>query len=161
MRKYRTTEAIKDVWPAAERILVCIGPHPLSYRLVRAARRMAAGLHAHWFTVYVETPSHSKLSEKDRNRVTRTLQLAEQLGAQTATLSGASVQEELLSYSRRQNVSKIIIGKPAKARWKEKLFGSIVDDLIRRSGNIDVYVISGDAQAPQEQTRARCYIRNE
>jgi two-component system sensor histidine kinase KdpD len=152
MRKYRNAEAIKEVWPVAERILVCIGPHPLSYRLVRAARRMAAGLHAHWFTVYVETPSHSNLSEKDRDRVTRTLQLAEQLGAQTATLSGPNVQEELLSYSRRQNVSKIIIGKPAKARWKEKVFGSIVDDLIRRSGNIDVYVISGDAQAPSERS---------
>jgi two-component system sensor histidine kinase KdpD len=152
MRKYRSAEAIKEVWPVAERILVCIGPNPLSYRLVRAARRMAAGLHAHWFTVYVETPSHSNLSEKDRSRVTRTLQLAEQLGAQTATLSGPNVQEELISYSRRQNVSKIIIGKPAKARWKEKIFGSIVDDLIRRSGNIDVYVISGDAQATSERS---------
>jgi two-component system sensor histidine kinase KdpD len=159
MRKYRNAEAIKEVWPVAERILVCIGPHPLSSRLVRAARRMAAGLHAHWFTVYVETPAHSNLSEKDRDRVTRTLQLAEQLGAQTATLSGPNVQEELLSYSRRQNVSKIIIGKPAKARWKEKLFGSIVDDLIRRSGNIDVYVISGDAQAASERSEVSFFAK--
>ena len=159
MRKYRRAEAIKEVWPVAERILVCIGPHPLSYRLVRAARRMAAGLHAHWFTVYVETPAHSKLSERDRNRVSRTLQLAEQLGAQTATLSGPTVQDELLSYSRRQNVSKIIIGKPAKARWKEKLFGSIVDELIRRSGNIDVYVISGDAQADTERSESATFSK--
>jgi two-component system sensor histidine kinase KdpD len=69
------------------------------------------------------------------------------------------VQEELLSYSRRQNVSKIIIGKPAKARWKEKVFGSIVDDLIRRSGNIDVYVISGDAQAPSERSEESFYAK--
>jgi two-component system sensor histidine kinase KdpD len=159
MRKYRNAEAINEVWPVAERILVCIGPHPLSSRLVRAARRMAAGLHAHWFTVYVETPRHLNLSEKERARVTRTLQLAEQLGAQTATLSGPNVQEELLSYSRRQNVSKIIIGKPAKARWKEKLFGSIVDDLIRRSGNIDVYVISGDAQAASERAEVSFFAK--
>ena len=157
MRKYRSAEAIKDVWPVAERILVCIGPHPLSYRLVRAARRMAAGLHAHWFTVYVETPATSKSSEKDRNRVARTLQLAEQLGSQTATLSGTNVQEELISYARRQNISKIIIGKPAKARWRERAFGSIVDELIRISGNIDVYVISGDPTAASEQFERATY----
>jgi len=157
MRKYRNAESVKDVWPVAERILVCIGQHPLSYRLVRAARRMAAQLHAHWFTVYVETPENSKMSEKDRSRVARTLQLAKQLGAQTATLSGTNIPDEILSYSRRQNVSKIIIGKPAKARWLERLFGSIVDDLIRRSGNIDVYVITGNTVTAPENFEKRVY----
>jgi two-component system sensor histidine kinase KdpD len=165
MRKYRNAEAIKDVWPVAERILVCVGPHPLSYRLVRAARRMAAGLHAHWFTVYVETPAATRLSEKDRSRLARTLQLAEQLGAQTATLTGTNVPDELISYSRRQNISKIIIGKPAKARWRERLFGSIVDELIRQSGNIDVYVITGDTTTTSDNldqyaaTKKQHYLR--
>ncbi|HEY9756955.1 MAG TPA: sensor histidine kinase KdpD [Oculatellaceae cyanobacterium] len=154
MRKYRSAEAIKDVWPVAERILVCVGPHPMSYRLVRAARRMAAGLRAQWFTVYVETPGSSRMTDNDRNKITRTLQLAEQLGAQTTTLSGTNVQEEVLSYARRQNISKIIIGKPAKARWRERLFGSIVDDLIRKSGNIDVYVITGDHTGSAEPVQS-------
>jgi two-component system sensor histidine kinase KdpD len=150
MRKYRSAEAIKEVWPVAERILVCIGPSPLSYRLVRAARRMAQGLHAQWFSVFVETPATARSTEKDRNRIARTLQLAEQLGSQTTTLSGTNVPEEVLSYARRQNISKIIIGKPAKPRWREVLFGSVVDDLIRRSGNIDVYVITGDTASSEQ-----------
>jgi len=154
MRKYRRAESIKEVWPVAERILVCIGPSPLSYRLVRAARRMAHGLHAQWFSVFVETPGTARSTEKDRSRIARTLQLAEQLGAQTTTLSGTNVPDEVLSYARRQNISKIIIGKPAKPRWREVLFGSVVDDLIRRSGNIDVYVITGDT-ASSEQVEHR------
>ncbi len=153
MRKYRSAEAVKDVWPASERILVCVGPNPLSYRLVRAARRMATGLHAQWFTINIETPAHAREPQKQRDRVTRTLRLAEQLGAQTATLTGTNVAEEIISFARRQNISKIIIGKPAKARWQEMLFGSVVDTMIRQSGNTDVYVITGDPGAPEVAAR--------
>lgn len=145
MEKYRQDASIKHVWPASERILVCIGPHPLSARLVRATKRMATGLHASaWTAVYVETPNSARLPEQERNRVIRTLQLAERLGAETAILTGNNVSEELVSYARKKNVSKIVIGKPVKARWTEMVFGSIVDELIRKSGDIDVYVITGE-----------------
>jgi two-component system sensor histidine kinase KdpD len=145
MEKYRQDASIKHVWPASERILVCIGPHPLSARLVRATKRMATGLHASaWTAVYVETPKSARLPEQERNRVIRTLQLAERLGAETAILTGNNVSEELVSYARKKNVSKIVIGKPVKARWTEMIFGSIVDELIRKSGDIDVYVITGE-----------------
>ena len=30
------------------------------------------------------------------------------------------------------NSSKIVIGKPARPRWKEIIFGSVVDDVIRK-----------------------------
>jgi len=81
--------------------------------------------------------------------VARTLRLAEKLGAQTVTLSGPRVSEEALRYARQRNVTQIVVGKPARPRWRERLFGSVVDDLVRESGAIDVYVISGDpADAP-------------
>ena len=48
MESYRRDAGVQDIWPAAERILVCIGPNPRSIRLIRAARRMAAGLRAEW-----------------------------------------------------------------------------------------------------------------
>ncbi len=147
MELYRRDKAISSSWPAAERILVCVSPSPLSARLVRAARRMAAGLHAEWLAVYVETSAALHAPEADRNRVIQTLRLAEQLGGKTVTLSGQKVSEELLSYARSRNVSKIIIGKPLRPRWREILFGSVVDELIRGSGEIDVYVISGEADA--------------
>jgi two-component system sensor histidine kinase KdpD len=144
MQTYMRDHAIPRTWPAAERIMVCIGPNPLSARLVRAARRMAAGLRAEWITAYVETPSHARLPEVDKERVIQTLRLAEQLGAETVTLSGHSVSDEILTYARERNVSKIVVGKPDKPRWREMLSGSIVDTVVRHSGEIDVYVISGD-----------------
>src|SRR5436309_1177008 len=70
--------------------------------------------------------------------------LAEGLGAENVTLSGQRPAEEILKYARRRNVSKIVVGKPLHARWKDVLFGSVRDELVRASGGIDVYVISGE-----------------
>src|SRR5919198_243095 len=144
MQLYRSTHAITETWPTTERILVCVSPSPLSARLVRAARRMAARLRAEWLAVYVETPAHLRLPEADRERVIYTLRLAEQLGAETVTLSGQHVSEEILTYARTRNVSKIVVGKPLRARWREIVFGSVVDELARNTDDIDVYVISGE-----------------
>ena len=73
-------------WPARERLLVCVGPSPFAARLVRATCRMAASLKAPWVAVHVETPGDADLSDADREQLTQTLRLAEQLGGETATL---------------------------------------------------------------------------
>src|SRR5262245_12341654 len=153
MRGYMREHAIPHTWPTAERILVCVGPGPLGDRLVRAARRMAAGLRAEWIVATVETPKSARLSEADRDRIVQTLRLAEQLGAETHTLSGQNVSEVVLDYARTRNVSKIVVGKPARPRWREIVFGSTVDELVRRSGEIDVYVITGDHDVAEQPVR--------
>jgi two-component system sensor histidine kinase KdpD len=144
MQNYRRDKAVAQIWPAGERIIVCISPSPLSARLVRAAKRMAAGFHAEWLAVYVENPRARQLSDVERNRVIQTLRLAEQLGAETVTLTGDNLSEEILTYARKHNVTKIIVGKPLHSPWRDLFFGSVLNDLIRKSGSVDVYVISGD-----------------
>jgi two-component system sensor histidine kinase KdpD len=145
MDVYRRDHAVVQTWPAAETILVCINMKPRGPRLVRAARQMAAGLHAKWIAVYVQLPHHLRQPQSDRDRVVHTLRLAEQLGAETVTLTGEDVAQEILTYARSRNVTKIIVGKPVRAWWKEWLFGSVVSDLVHRSGDIDIYVITGEA----------------
>lgn len=145
VRAYRRSHGIAETWAAGERLLVCVGPSPLSERVVRAARRMAAGLRAPWLAAYVETPQHAHLSPADAEHLGGSLHLAESLGAEVVTLSGDAVAKALLAYARRHNVTKILIGKPTHPRWRDLLFGSLVDELIRGSGDIDVYVISGEA----------------
>lgn len=143
MQAYRQDHAVQPTWPAAERILVCVSASPNAPRLVRSARRMAAGLRAEWVVVYVETPAQMRLPQADRERAIDTLRLAERLGAETATLSGSDVSHEVLAYARRRNVSKIVVGKPTHPYWRDWVFGSVLEQLIRHSGDIDVYVISG------------------
>ena len=147
MRAYMQTRAIPGPWPASERLLVCVSASPLSERLVRSARRLADDLNAEWFAVYVETTGHARLNPTEQDRVARVLHLAEELGAKTVTLPGQSVAPTILDYARAHNITKLLAGKPVRPRWHELLYGSVVDQLIRASGNIDVHVVSGEAAA--------------
>jgi two-component system sensor histidine kinase KdpD len=155
MQDYRRIKGVKEVWPAAERIMVCVGANPRSIRLIRAAKRMAAGLRAAWITVYVEAPTAVKPSESDLRQLADHMRLAESLGAETVTLSGHKASEEILNYARERNVTKIIIGKPTHPRWKDKIFGSLLDEVVRGSGDIDVYVISGEVGEPMPRLIAK------
>src|SRR5262245_6128233 len=146
MRHYMRDHAIPGTWPVRERLLVCIGPSPTSIRLVRAAKRMAEGLGAEWIVAYVETPAQLRLPPEARDRVAQTMRLAEQLGAETHTLTGPQMSDEILAFARSRNVSKIVVGKPARPLWQRLVAGSIVDTLVQGSGEIDVYVISGDRE---------------
>jgi len=146
MESYRRDMGVHTIWQATERILVCVGPNPRSVRLIRAARRMAAGLRADWIAVNVEAPTHVRPSEDDKGLLAEHLRLAESLGAETVTLTGHRVSEEILNYARLRNVGKIIVGKPTHPRWKDKLFGSPLDEIIRGSGDIDIYVITGESE---------------
>jgi two-component system sensor histidine kinase KdpD len=112
---------------------------------------MATGLQAQWIAVFAETPALAALPEKERERVKQHLRLAEQLGAETLTLPGRNVVELLVAFARERNITKIIIGKPARSRWRELLFGSVVEDLIRQSGDIDVHVIKGERESEERK----------
>ena len=89
MQVYRQDKGIKDIWPAGERILVCVGHNPRSIRLIHAARRLAAGLRAEWIAVHVEAPSRVRISESDIKQLGDHMRLAESLGAETVTLAGS------------------------------------------------------------------------
>ncbi len=142
MRSYMQTRAISGPWAAGERLLVCISPSPLAEKLIRTTRRLADELNAEWFAVYVEITSKPENNPANRERIGRVLQLAEELGAKSLTLAGSSIQEAVLEYARKNNITKVVVGKPIKPRWQELWKGSIVDQLIYASGDIDVYVIS-------------------
>lgn len=142
---HRAAEAPQATWPTAERILVCVGPGPNSAKLVRAAKRMATGFKAEWIAAFVD--SAGGLSQAARASAVENLRLAERLGGEVLTLSSGSVVEGLLDLARQRNVTKIIVGKHEGPRWKELLRGSFVEEIIRRSGAIDVYVIRGEPGA--------------
>src|SRR3989442_3157298 len=142
MRVYMHEHAIGKAWPTAERIMVCVSPGPDSARLVRAAKRMADQLGAPWVAAWVETPAQLRLPAEVRDRITRTLRLAEQLGAETFTLPGQKMSEAILAFAHDRNVTKIVVGKPRRSLWTRILIGSIVDALVQGSGDIDIYVNS-------------------
>lgn len=148
MRAYKKAHSIFHTWPATDRLLVCISASPLSERLVRTGRRLAAQLDVEWFVLYVETPQHAHLAESERDRVARTMRLAEELGARTVTVPGQSIADSILLYARSHNITKIIVGKSLGTRWFDMIRGSAVDHIIHHSDIIDVYVISSATESP-------------
>jgi two-component system sensor histidine kinase KdpD len=146
MRGYMVEHGIRETWPAGERLLVAVGPNPAGARVVRAARRMAAALQCEWVVLYVETPGAGAYSDRDRATLVENLQLADELGARTVTVPGHLVAEEILAYAAAQNITRILIGKPTHPRWRDLLFGSTLDRVVRGSGDVDVYVMTGEAE---------------
>jgi len=149
---YKRAHAVSTVWNARDKFLVSISPSPSSVSLVRAGKRIASDLGAEWTAVYVD--NFSQLIEKDKKRLADTMFLAEKLGAKVVTLSGYDVAETLIAYARAENISKIIMGKPGKPRWRERIFGSIVDHIARRCGEIDLYLLSGDIAQAEDKPGA-------
>jgi two-component system sensor histidine kinase KdpD len=141
MRDYREDHAIREVWQVGERILVCVGPTPLAERLVRAGKRFAVGLRAEWIVAYVETPDLQRLPAEKRDAVLRVLRLAEQLGAESVTLTAPSMSEAILDFAKQRNITKIMMGKPTRRGWRRWLFGSVVDTIITEAHNINVHLL--------------------
>jgi two-component system sensor histidine kinase KdpD len=78
--------------------------------------------------------------------VADTLRLAQALGGEAITLPGGdrNIADDVIGYAHAHNVTQIIIGKSTRSRWFEILHGSVVHDLVRRSGDISVHVIAGE-----------------
>jgi two-component system sensor histidine kinase KdpD len=154
MSSYRVEQGIHGAQSIAEKVMVCVGPDPLSLKVVRAAKRMATALKAPWTAIYVENARHYRMSEKQRENVETTLKLAERMGGKTVVIQGDNAAEELLDYAHTHGVTKIVAGKPAKGRWQDLFYGSLVDKIIRKSGDIDVYVITS---TPDDQKKRPVY----
>lgn len=152
MRLYRRDHSIRSSWPVTERLIVSVGPSPFSAKLIRSAKRIAERLDAEWIVAYVETPAQAGASEETRRRVQSALRLGDRMGAETVTLTGPNVADALLEYARSRNVSRIVLGKQAGPLWKRLWRGSVFDDLVAKSGDIEVIAISGETEAPMLAT---------
>lgn len=135
-RSQRTRET---PWATAERLLVCVGPSPTTARVIRTAKRLADALDAPWIAVAVDLHGRPLPGQ-----VTQHLQLAERLGGETTIIPGQRISTSVLELARDRNVTKILIGKTNQPRWKRLFIGSVVDEMLEQSGDIDLYVIRGD-----------------
>jgi two-component system sensor histidine kinase KdpD len=157
LRLFKDVHAISTVWKVGEHFLVCISSNPRAVKIIRAARQIASDLGSQWTVVYVERPSAFERNAGDKGRVAEMLHFAEKMGATTVMLSGEDVAETLISYARSKNISRIIIGKPGKPSLRERLFGSFIDKLTRKCGEIDLYLISGESEeeSPKAQPKVQ------
>ena len=140
---------------ASDRVLVATGPDAQSEQLIRAGKRLADALDAHWTVVYVETPALLKLSEIQRNRRIELLRLGESLGAETVTLDGPTAVEALLEYAATRHVTRLIVGSPKRQGWRALLRRSTATELARRARGFDVITVAATDPATPAAVRGR------
>src|SRR6266403_55526 len=81
------------------------------------------------------------------SRLHKNLELARELGAEVITTSDQDVVTAILRVARQQNVTQIVVGKPAGWRVLDLFHGgSVLNRLIRGSGNIDVYCVRAETR---------------
>ena len=125
---------------ANEHVLVCLSSAPSNAKVVRTAARMAEAFHGAFTALFVETPYTRELEGKSRDMLRENLRLAEQLGAQIATMYGEDVPAQIAEYAKASHVSKIVMGRSTHMRrWVPKF--NFVDKLTALAPNLDVYII--------------------
>jgi two-component system sensor histidine kinase KdpD len=139
---YMRAKAISGPWPAGERVMVCIAPSPYAKQLLRKGYTIAKDAHAEWYAVHVSTPSLREMSDRDKAYIAEALNLAEELGAKIATLSGTDVANEILRFAHEYNINHIVIGKPLHSMllgfWK----GSPASHLLHTQSEFELHLIT-------------------
>jgi two-component system sensor histidine kinase KdpD len=150
VRDYMEANRIPGPWKSTQRILIGVGPSPNSVDLIRWARRIAYTMEASWIALHIETPK--TLDEKQKLSLNKNLELAKELGAEVITTSDIDIVKGLMRVAQRQNVTHIVIGKSKNQGFFTKLFKTdIVNRVLNESGQIDVFVVSGDRQETDEK----------
>ena len=111
VRAYRVEQSIDAIWKTGASLLALVGPRAGSEHIVRSTARLAGQLGTEWHAIYVETPSLQRLPADQRERILKTLKLAQDLGATTAVLSSRDIAGAALDYARTHNLSKIVLGR--------------------------------------------------
>lgn len=125
---------------AGEHILICLSSAPSNAKVIRTAARMAEAFHSGFTALFVQTPETKELSGENLKRLRGNLRLAEQLGAQIATVYGADPAEQIAEYARVSGVTKIVMGR---INHKQNFITgkkSLADRLIELT-DLDVYII--------------------
>ncbi|ESQ92836.1 sensor histidine kinase [Asticcacaulis benevestitus] len=140
-----------------QKIMLLIGPDPLSTRLIRHAKRMATRGRAPWYAVYLQSDRHEQLDEKGRTRVEQYLRLAENLGAQIVRLSGARPAQDILAYAQQNGFTRIVVGYRRPKWWLRPFQSTLAQALIEASDGMEITVVhgaTGQARAPLQPVDA-------
>jgi two-component system sensor histidine kinase KdpD len=157
--EYDYREGTRERAPIADKIMVCIGPDPLSAKLVRTAKRFASSFKAPWVAVYIENARHYRLNERGQRALRMIFRLVERIGGKAVVLQGdANVADEIVAYARANRITKIIVGRPVKSFWRTLLSGSLSNKIINKSGDVDVYIVTGEPGAQYESVFGRSAI---
>jgi two-component system sensor histidine kinase KdpD len=155
MRAYRADRSIAQLWQTKDRIVVAIGTDADEDQLVRAGARLAAKLQADWLVVHVDTPRWPRVTLARRERMLKTLKLAQSLGAEPATITGEDVAQALVQFARSRNAGKLVLGQSQPRGWWRRWRSNLAERIAVQGKDIDVYAVAREAREESAVAGAR------
>jgi two-component system sensor histidine kinase KdpD len=136
--EYRRRHGIDSPWETKERVVVGLTGEPGGDDTIRRAARIAMRSRGELLGVHVRTAELAA----DESDLARQRQLVERLGGRYHEVTGPEVGEALLAFARANNGSQLVLGSTRRTRLRQLLGGSVIQDVLRHSRDIDVHVIS-------------------
>ncbi|MFC3688753.1 DUF4118 domain-containing protein [Aquipuribacter hungaricus] len=146
LEDYRERHGIVAAWPARERVLVAVTGGPESETLLRRGARIASrGSGTELLAVHVSRSDG--LTGTSAADLARTRALAEGLGARWQVVVGDDVPAAVLDLARAVNATQVVLGASRRGRVAAALAPGVVPQVVRASGDIDVYVVTHERAA--------------
>lgn len=163
LQHYMTEHQIETPWATTERVLVCFDDRPHSRAVIRDAWRLAHGMHADLFALYVEQTGFpawlrrvTAILHYGRGAIARRILqaravkehtlLAEDLGADIIRRSGSDIAIAIAEVAEQYHVTHVVLGLPSHNRWEVMLFGSVTNRVLRLVANADIHIVKKDHQ---------------
>lgn len=140
LAKYRSDKNITDTWEARERVVVAVSGGPESETLVRRASRIASRSGAELKVLHIVQGDGLVAITPQQKKMLR--ELAASLGATMHTVVGEDVAATLLDFARSANATQLVIGTSRRSRWARMFDEGIGAQVIARSGNVDVHMVT-------------------
>jgi two-component system sensor histidine kinase KdpD len=140
LQRYREDHGISDTWETKERVVVAITGAPGNDDLIRRAARMATRSRGELLGVHVR--SEDGLADHRSSVLERNRDLLKDLGGAYHEVAAGDVADALVKFATSRNATQIVLGASNRSRWAELTGGSVINDVVRRSNEVDVHVIS-------------------
>ncbi|MGH9095156.1 MAG: ATP-binding protein, partial [Acidimicrobiales bacterium] len=141
LQAYRERHGIVQPWETKERVVVAVTGSPSGERVVRRGARMAARSHANLIGVHIRPADGLAGTRRDLLDGHQRL-LAELGGRYVEVTAAGGVARALVDFALIENASQLLIGSTRRSRWETLSRGSVINQVIRLAGSIDVHVIS-------------------
>ncbi len=138
-----------------EKILVCVQYSETAEKLIRRGWRMANRLKAKLYVLHVTDTEVLEMPQWKREKIRVWEELSIQFDAQFILQKKGKKKpaQVIVETAKSYFITQILLGQSARTRWEEIKRGSIVNDIMRQTTNIDIHIVADSKPIRKENKR--------
>jgi len=125
--------------------------------LIRWTEAASRRFNATWTALHVRNPG----LEEDTASLERNLSLAKELGAETISVIDTDIAACLVRYARIKKATVLVIGKAEDGSQSFLGRRSVMEEILKESGDLDVILLRGKTPVPRKRRRLKLRSGND